>query len=85
MGGVVELFAVAREEDCAGAGTVADADDVALVVGGRICCAIEGLVVAAVAGRGVRDRVLMPACIMQPLHTLVPKSLNASPNSTKPE
>lgn len=53
MGYVVELLAIAREEDGAGAWTIADADNVALnvfrAVGGRG----EGLVVAPGAGGGV--------------------------------
>ena len=53
MGDIVEFLAVAGEEDSPGSGTVAYADDIALdvfwaIIGGR-----EGLVVAAMAGRGV--------------------------------
>jgi len=58
---VVEFFAVACEEDSATAGTVPDAYHIALDVGGPVGCACEGLVVAAVAGRGVGERVFMPS------------------------
>lgn len=53
VGHVVELFAVACEEDGAGAGTVADTDDVALDVFRTVGGGREGLIVAAVAGGGV--------------------------------
>lgn len=62
VGGVVEFFAVAGEEDGAGAGTVADADDVTLVEGGGVGGAGEGLVVAALAEGGVGDGVFVVAC-----------------------
>ena len=44
---VVEFFTVAGEEDRAGAGTVSDAYNVALDVGGAVGGGCEGLVVAA--------------------------------------
>lgn len=59
VGDVFELFAVAREEDGSGAWTVADADHVALFVGGCVLCARERLVVAPLTCRGVRDRPLV--------------------------
>lgn len=55
MRGVVEFFAIAREEDGAGAGAVADADDVTLVEGGRVGGTVKGLVVAALAKGCVSD------------------------------
>jgi hypothetical protein len=58
---VVEFFAVTCEEDSATAGTVSDAYHIALDEGGPIGCACEGLVVAAVAGRSVGERVFMPS------------------------
>lgn len=62
---VVEFFAVAGEEDGTAARSVPNAYYVALDVGGAIGCARERLVVAAVAGRGVREGVLMPSCRRQ--------------------
>lgn len=59
---VFEFFAVAREEDGTGARAVANADDVALDVGGAVWGGVEGLVVAAPAGGCVCDRVLVVAC-----------------------
>lgn len=59
--GVVKFFAVAREEDGACAWTVADADDVTLVEGGRVRGTIERLIVAALAKGRVGDRVFVPA------------------------
>lgn len=64
MRGVVEFFAVAREEDGAGAGAVADADDVTLVEGGRVRGTIKRLVVAALAEGCVSDRVFVPTCVV---------------------
>lgn len=63
MRSVVEFFAVACEEDGPGAGTVADADDVTLVEGGRVRGAVKGLVVAALAEGCVSNRVFVPACV----------------------
>ena len=64
MRDVVEFFAVAREENGAGAGTVADADYVALDVGGTVGSGGEGLVVPAGAGGGVGEGGAVPACEM---------------------
>lgn len=64
MCGVVEFFAVACEEDGAGAGAVADADDVTLVEGGRVGGTVKGLVVTALAEGCVSDRVFVPACVV---------------------
>ena len=64
MGDVIELLAVAGEEEGAGAGAVADADDVALHVGGTVGGGREGLVVAALAGGGVGYGVFVPACVL---------------------
>jgi hypothetical protein len=61
VGDVVEFLAVAGEEEGSGAGAVADADDVALHVGGAVGGGGEGLVVAALAGGGVGYGVFVPA------------------------
>lgn len=61
VGDVVELLAVAGEEEGSGAGAVADADDVALDVGRAVGGRCEGLVVAALAGGGVGYGVFVPA------------------------
>ena len=53
MDNVVELFAVACEEDGASSGSVADAHNVALDVFGPIEGRDKGLVIATVAARGV--------------------------------
>lgn len=63
VGDVVEFLAVAGEEEGACAGTVADADDVALDVGRAVRGWGEGLVVAALAGGGVRHGVFVPAWV----------------------
>lgn len=68
VGDVVELLAVAREEDGAGARAVADADDVALNVGRSVGGGSEGLVVAALAGGGVGYGVFVPACDVSVSH-----------------
>lgn len=52
---VFEFFAVACEEDGAGARAVADPDNVALDVGGTVGGGVEGLIVAAPAGGCVCD------------------------------
>ena len=62
VGDVVELFAVAGEEDGASSWAVADADDVALDVFGGVVCGSERLVEAAVAGGDVREGGFVPAC-----------------------
>ena len=61
VGDVVKLFAVAREEKCACSGSIANADDIALYVFRAVVCGGEGLIVATLAGRGVRYRRLVPA------------------------
>jgi len=53
MGYIVELLAVAGEEDCASAGAIANTYHVALDIGGAVICGGEGLVVAAGAGGGI--------------------------------
>ena len=58
---IVELFAVASEENGACAGAVADAYHVALDVGRAVGGRCEGLVVAAGTGRGVGYGGFMPA------------------------
>lgn len=61
---VFETFAVAGEEYCARAGTVADADDVALAVWWAVRGGVigEGLVVAAGAVGEVGEGVFVVAC-----------------------
>ena len=61
---VVEFFAVACEEDGAGAGPIADAYYVALDVGRAVGGGGEGLVVPAGAGGGVGEGGAVPACEM---------------------
>jgi hypothetical protein len=63
VGDVVEFLAVAGEEEGAGAGAVADADDVALDVGRAVGGGCEGLVVAALARGGVCYGVFVPAYV----------------------
>jgi hypothetical protein len=63
VGDVVEFLAVAGEEKGAGAGAVADADDVALDIGRAVGGGCEWLVVATLAGGGVGYRVFVPACV----------------------
>jgi hypothetical protein len=52
---VVEFLAVACEEYCTRARTVADANDVALDEGGAVGCPGKGLIIAAVTSGGVCD------------------------------
>lgn len=54
MGYVVELFAVAGEEDCARTRSVPDTYDISLYVLRTVICRSKGLVVAALAGGCVR-------------------------------
>ena len=61
VGYVVELFAVAGEEDGTRAGAVADSYNVALDVGGAVGGRCEGLVVTAGTGRGVGYGGFVPA------------------------
>ena len=61
VGYVVEFFAVAGEEDGAGAGAVADTYHVALDVGGAVGGGCEGLVVAAGTEGGVGYGGFVPA------------------------
>lgn len=61
VGDVVELFAVAGEEDGARAGAVADSYNVALDVGGAVGGRCEGLVVTAGTGRGIGYGGFVPA------------------------
>lgn len=61
VGYVVELFAVASEEDGARAGAVANSYNVALDVGGAVGGRCEGLIVAAGTGGGVGYGGFMPA------------------------
>lgn len=61
--GVLELLAVAGEEDGAGAWAVADAENVAFGEGRAVRGGSEGVGVGLEAvGREVADRVLVPAC-----------------------
>ena len=62
MDNVVELLSVAREEECPSSGSVADADNVSLNILRPIVRGGKRLVVSSVAGRGVRDGVLVEAC-----------------------
>lgn len=62
MADFFEFFAVASKEDGAGAGTVADADYVALSVGGAVGGGVEGLVLPFVAGGEVGGGVAVEAC-----------------------
>ena len=58
---VVQLFAVAGEEDGARAGAITDSYNVALGVGGAVRGWCEGLVVTAGTGRGVGYGGFVPA------------------------
>ena len=60
---IIELFAIASEEDCSSARPVANADDVSLDVCGTVCGRGEGLVVATITVRAVCDRRLVIACM----------------------
>ena len=62
VGDVLELLAVAGEEEGSSAGAVTDADYVALDVLRSVGCGGERLVVAALAGGCVGDGVFVPAC-----------------------
>lgn len=62
VGDIVELLAVASEEDGSAARPVAHANDVTLDIGRSVGSWGEGLVVSSVAGRLVRNRRLVEAC-----------------------
>lgn len=61
MHDIIEFFAVARKENGACPGAIADANDITSGVGGPVLGGGERLVVTARAGREVCDRVAMVA------------------------
>ena len=60
---IIELLAVASEEDCSSARPVTNADDVSLDVCGTVCGRGERLVVATIAVGAVCDGGLVLACV----------------------
>ena len=59
---IIQLLTVASEEDGARAGTVADANDIALDNLGSVGGGIKGLVIPANTAREVSDGRLVVAC-----------------------
>jgi hypothetical protein len=58
---ILQLLAVAGEEDGAGAGTISATNNVALYYRGAVGCWVEGLVESPAAVGLVPDRVLVEA------------------------